>query len=54
MADGGGKQSTAAQSDNVFMFPPVGGSIRFVTNGQGQATHFFVTIVEGDIKATRK
>ena len=54
MADGGGKQSTIAQSDTVFMFPPVGGSIRFVTNGQGQATHFFVTIVEGDIKATRK
>jgi hypothetical protein len=54
MADGGGKQSTVAQSDTVFMFPPVGGSIRFVTNGQGQATHFFLTIVEGDVRATRK
>jgi hypothetical protein len=32
----------------------VGGSMRFVTDGQGRATHFFLTIVEGDVRATRK
>jgi hypothetical protein len=47
MADGGGKQPTIAQSDTVFVFPTVGGSMRFVTDGQGRATHFFLTIVEG-------
>jgi hypothetical protein len=54
MDGGGGRQSTIAQSDTVFMFPTVGGSLRFVTDAQGRATHFFLTIVEGDIKATRK
>ena len=54
MADGGSKQSTIAQSDTLFIFPTVGGSLRFVTDGQGRATHFFLTIVEGDIRATRK
>ena len=54
MAGGGGKQPTIAQSDTLFSFPTVGGSIRFVADGQGPATHFFMTIVEGDIKGTRK
>ena len=54
MADGGGKQPTIAQSDTLFVFPTVGGSMRFVTDGQGRATHFFLTIVEGDLRATRK
>jgi hypothetical protein len=54
MADGGGKEATIVQSDTVFMFPTVGGSVRVVTDGQGRATHFFLTIVEGDISATRK
>jgi hypothetical protein len=55
MADGGGKQTAFAQSDTEFVFPPIGGGrIRFVTDAKGVATHFFLTIVEGDIKATRK
>ena len=54
MADGSGKQSTIAQSDTLFTFPTVGGSVRFVTDGQGRATHFVLTIVEGDVRATRK
>jgi hypothetical protein len=54
MAGGAGKQSTIAQSDTLFMFPPVGGSVRFVTDGQGLATHFVLTVVEGDVPATRK
>jgi hypothetical protein len=54
MADGGGKQRTIAQSDTLFMFPAIGGTVRFVADGNSPATHFFLTIVEGDIKATRK
>jgi hypothetical protein len=54
MAAGGGKQPTIAQSDTLFAFPTVGGSIRFVADGPGPATHFFLTIVEGDIRGNRK
>jgi hypothetical protein len=54
MAGGGGRQPAFAQSDNVFIFPTTGGTVRFVSEGKGPATHFFLTIVEGDIKATRK
>lgn len=54
MSDGGGKQAVVAQSDTVFGFPPIGGTLRFVTDAKGAATGFVVTIVEGDIKATRK
>jgi hypothetical protein len=54
MADGGGKQAVVAQSDTAFLFPPIGGSVRFVTDAKGAATGFVLTIVEGDLKATRK
>ena len=33
---------------------PIGGSVRFVGDAKGSATGFVLTIVEGDIKATRK
>jgi hypothetical protein len=36
------------------VFPTVGGSLRFVTDAQGRAMHFLLTIVERDIRATRK
>jgi len=51
---GGGKQGTIARSDTLFMFPPIGGSIRFVTDASGKATYFVLSIVEGDMKGTRK
>jgi hypothetical protein len=54
LADGGGRQRTIAQSDTVFMFPAFGGTVRFVTDGKGPATHFVLTVVEGDVTATRK
>jgi hypothetical protein len=54
LADGGGRQRTIAQSDTVFMFPAFGGTVRFVVDGTGAATHFVLTVVEGDVTATRK
>lgn len=54
MADGGGKQAVIAKSDTVFAFPPLGGTVRFVTDAKGVATGFVLTVVEGDINATRK
>jgi len=54
MANGGGKQAVHAQSDTLFSFPPVGGTVRFVTDGRGPAKELVLTIVEGDIKGTRK
>lgn len=54
MASGGGKQAVVAQSDTVFLYPPIGGTVRFESDGKGPATGFVVTIVEGDIPATRK
>jgi len=54
LADGGGKQPAYAQSDTVFSFPGIGGTVKFVTDAKGVATHFFLTIVEGDIKAVKK
>ena len=54
MASGGGKQAVVAQSDTVFLYPPIGGTVRFEGDGKGPATGLVVTIVEGDIPATRK
>jgi len=54
MDSGGGKQAVVAQSDTVFLYPPIGGTVRFEGDGKGAATGFVVTIVEGDIPATRK
>jgi hypothetical protein len=54
MSDGGGKQAVIAQSDTVFGYPAIGGAVRFVSDAQGQATGFVVTIVEGDIPARKR
>jgi hypothetical protein len=54
MGDGGGKQSVIAQSDTVFLYPPIGGPVRFITDAQGRATGFEITIVEGDIPAKKR
>jgi hypothetical protein len=54
MANGGEKLSTFAQSETVFMFPTFGGSLRFVSDGKGPASGFVLTIVEGDLQATRR
>jgi hypothetical protein len=54
MADGGGKQAVIPHSDTVFIYPPVGGPVRFISDAQGQVTGFVVTIVEGDIPAKKR
>jgi Domain of unknown function (DUF3471) len=54
MADGGGKQAVIPHSDTVFVYPPIGGPVRFVTDAKGQVTGFVVTIVEGDIPAKKR
>ena len=54
MADGGGRQPVFAQSDTVFVFPTVGGTVTFATNAKGDVTHLILTIVEGDFQAPRK
>jgi len=54
MANGGGKQTVHAQSDTMFSFASVGGTVRFVSDGKGPAKELVLTIVEGDIKGTRK
>ena len=35
MADGGGKQAVIAQSDTVFIYPPIGGPVQFISDAQG-------------------
>ena len=54
MGDGGGKQGVIPQSDTVFVYPPLGGPVRFVSDAQGQVTGFVVTVVEGDIPAKKR
>jgi hypothetical protein len=54
MSNGGGRQSLIAQSDTAFMFPSIGGVVRFVPDAQGVATHFILTVVEGDFEARRE
>lgn len=54
MAGGGGKQPAFATSDDIFMFPPFGGTLRFVKDTKGAVTSFVLTIVEGDFEARRK
>jgi hypothetical protein len=54
MSDGGGPQPVVAQSDTVFTFPAIGGFLTFVPDSKGMATHFILTVVEGDFKAMRK
>lgn len=54
MSDGGGKQSVIPHSDTVFVYPPIGGPVRFVSDEKGQVTGFVVTVVEGDIPARKR
>jgi hypothetical protein len=54
LGDGGGKQTVFPQSDTLFVFPSTGGTVRFVTDDQGVATHLVLTIVEGDMQGERK
>ncbi len=54
MADGGGKQGVIAHSGTMFSYPPIGGTVRFVTDAKGQATGLVVTIVEGDLPAKKR
>ena len=54
MGDGGGKQGVIARSDTVFVYPPVGGPVQFVTDGNGQVTGLVLTIVEGDIPGKKR
>jgi len=54
LGNGGGKQTMFALSDTLFSFPSTGGTVRFVTDGKGPAKELVLTIVEGDIKGTRK
>lgn len=54
MGDGGGRQPVIPQSDTVFVYPPVGGPVRFVSDAQGKVTGFVLTIVEGDLPATKR
>jgi len=53
LGDGGGKHDAIPQSDTQFLFPALGGSIKFVTE-KGEVTHFIMTIVEGDFRWDRK
>jgi len=55
LGDGGGKQAVFPLSENVFAFPTTGGTVTFVKDQKKNAvTHFLLTIVEGDFRATRK
>ena len=54
LGDGGGPQPVFAQSDTVFVFPAVGGTVTFVKDGKGDVTRFVLTIVEGDFDAPRE
>jgi len=54
MADGGGKQAVIAQSDTVFIYPPIGGPVQFISDAQGKVSGLVVTIVEGDIPAKKR
>ena len=54
MADGGGKQAVIAQSDTVFIYPPIGGPVQFISDAQGKVSGLVVTIVEGDIPARKR
>ena len=53
MADGVTPQPLLAQSDTKFMFPPLGGTLTFVTDAKGAATTMILTIVEGDMPAQK-
>jgi len=48
----GGRWPLVAGSDNVFWV--TGQRLEFFLDASGQATHFVMTIVEGDLKAVRK
>ena len=54
MADGGGKQAVISHSDTVFIYPPVGGPVRFISDAQGQVTHVLVRDGGQERKAVRK
>jgi hypothetical protein len=53
MADGVTPQPVVALSDTRFMFPPLGGTLSFVTDPKGVATDLILTIVEGDMPAKK-
>jgi hypothetical protein len=54
LPDGGGKQAIFAQSNAVFVFQSTGGTVSFVTDPSGVASHLVLTIVEGEFKGARK
>jgi hypothetical protein len=54
LPDGGGKQHVFAQSDSVFVFPSLGGTVAFAKDAKGVVTHLVLTVVEGDFTAPRK
>jgi hypothetical protein len=53
MAEGVTPQPLMAQSDTKFMFPPLGGTLTFVTDAKGTTTSMVLTIVEGDMPAQK-
>jgi hypothetical protein len=53
VSDGGGRQPMFARTDNVFVFPGIGGTLTFVKE-KNAVTHFVLTTVEGDLRANRK
>jgi len=53
MADGVTPQPVLALSDTKFMFPPIGGTLTFVTDPKGVAPDLILTIVEGDMPAKK-
>jgi hypothetical protein len=54
LGNGGGKQTVHPVSDALFSFPSTGGTVKFVTDGKSPAKELVLTIVEGDLKGTRK
>jgi hypothetical protein len=54
LGNGGGKQTVHPVSDTLFSFPSTGGTVKFVTDGKSPAKELVLTIVEGDLKGTRK
>jgi uncharacterized protein DUF3471 len=54
LGNGGGRQAVHPVSDTLFSFPSTGGTVTFVSDGKGPAKELVLTIVEGDIKGTRK
>jgi hypothetical protein len=50
---GGGRHAVFATSDEDFVMPDLGVSLRFLKDAGGEVTHLRVTSVEGDTSAPR-